>query len=51
MPSLATKRSLIAGDPTAHIEGVHQIAVVIKAGHVYDPAQIEAALGIAARHQ
>ena len=40
---------LIDGDPTAHIEDVHKIAVVIKGGHVYDPAQIEAALGIAPR--
>ncbi|HEV7443371.1 MAG TPA: amidohydrolase family protein, partial [Steroidobacteraceae bacterium] len=42
---------LIDGDPTAHIEDVHKIAVVIKGGHVYDPAQIEAALGIAPRAQ
>jgi len=42
---------LIDGDPTAHIDDVHRIAVVIKGGHVYDPAQIEAALGIAPRHQ
>ena len=42
---------LIDGDPTAHIEDVHKIAVVIKGGHVYDPAQIEAALGIAPRGQ
>jgi imidazolonepropionase-like amidohydrolase len=42
---------LIGGDPTAHIEDVHKIAVVIKGGHVYDPAQIEAALGIAPRAQ
>jgi imidazolonepropionase-like amidohydrolase len=40
---------LIDGDPTAHIEDVHKIAVVIKGGHVYDPAQIETALGIAPR--
>jgi imidazolonepropionase-like amidohydrolase len=40
---------LIDGDPTANIEDVHKIAVVIKGGHVYDPAQIEAALGIAPR--
>jgi imidazolonepropionase-like amidohydrolase len=40
---------LIDGDPTAHIEDVHKIAVVIKGGHVYDPAQIEAELGIAPR--
>jgi hypothetical protein len=42
---------LIDGDPTAHIEDVHKIAVVIKGGRVYDPAQIEAALGIAPRRQ
>jgi imidazolonepropionase-like amidohydrolase len=42
---------LIDGDPTTHIEDVHKIAVVIKGGHVYDPAQIEAALGIAPRGQ
>lgn len=40
---------LIDGDPTAHIEDVHRIAVVIKGGRVFDPAQIEAALGIAPR--
>src|SRR3984893_9543919 len=40
---------LIDGDPTAHIEDVHKIAVVIKGGHVFDPAQIEAALGITPR--
>jgi imidazolonepropionase-like amidohydrolase len=42
---------LIEGDPTAHIEDVHMIAVVIKGGRVFDPAQIEAALGIAPRPQ
>jgi hypothetical protein len=41
---------LIDGDPTARIEDVHRIEVVIKGGHVYDPAQIEAALGIAPRN-
>jgi imidazolonepropionase-like amidohydrolase len=42
---------LIDGDPATHIEDVHKIALVIKGGHVYDPAQIEAALGIAPRGQ
>jgi hypothetical protein len=42
---------LIEGDPTAHIEDVHKIAMVIKGGRVFDPAQIEAALGIAPRPQ
>jgi len=40
---------LIDGDPTANIADVHKVVVVIKGGHVYDPAQIEAALGIAPR--
>ena len=38
---------LIDGDPTVHIEDIHKTALVIKGGHTYDPAQIEAALGIA----
>ena len=42
---------LVDGDPTTHIEDIHRIAVVIKGGHVYDPAQIEAALGIGPRGQ
>ena len=42
---------LIGGDPTEHIEDIHKIAVVIKSGHRYDPAQIEAALGIAPLRQ
>ncbi|MDB6105233.1 MAG: amidohydrolase family protein, partial [Gammaproteobacteria bacterium] len=42
---------LIDGDPTTHIEDVHKIARVIKGGHVYDPAQIEVALGISPRGQ
>lgn len=40
---------LIDGDPSTHIEDLHRIAVVIKGGHTYDPAKIEAALGIAPR--
>jgi imidazolonepropionase-like amidohydrolase len=40
---------LIDGDPTAHIEDIHKIAIVIKGGHIYRPAQIETALGIAPR--
>jgi imidazolonepropionase-like amidohydrolase len=41
---------LIDGDPTVHIEDVHKITTVIKGGRLYDPAQIETALGIAPRH-
>ncbi|MGH8140540.1 MAG: amidohydrolase family protein [Steroidobacteraceae bacterium] len=40
---------LIDGDPTARISDLHNIDLVIKGGHVYDPAQIEQALGIAPR--
>lgn len=42
---------LIDGDPAANIEDIRRIAVVIKGGNVYDPAKIEAALGISPRQQ
>jgi imidazolonepropionase-like amidohydrolase len=38
---------LVKGDPSVRIEDIHRITTVIKGGHVYDPGQIEAALGIA----
>jgi Amidohydrolase family len=41
---------LVNGDPSVRISDIHNIAVVIKSGHSYDPAQIEKALGIAPRH-
>jgi imidazolonepropionase-like amidohydrolase len=41
---------LVDGDPTSHISDIRNTALVIKGGHVYDPAQIEQALGIAPRH-
>jgi imidazolonepropionase-like amidohydrolase len=40
---------LIEGDPTSRIGDIHKIVTVIKAGHVFDPAQIERSLGISAR--
>lgn len=40
---------LIDGDPTVHIEDIHKTAIVIKGGHIFRPAQIETALGIAPR--
>jgi imidazolonepropionase-like amidohydrolase len=40
---------LIDGDPTVHIEDIHKATIVMKGGHIYQPAQIEAALGIAPR--
>ena len=39
---------LIEGDPTVHIEDIHEATIVIKDGHVFHPAQIEKALGITA---
>jgi imidazolonepropionase-like amidohydrolase len=38
---------LIDGDPTKHIEDIHNATLVIKDGHVFHPAQIEQAMGIA----
>jgi imidazolonepropionase-like amidohydrolase len=38
---------LIDGDPTTHIEDIHKTTMVIKDGHVFHPAQIEQAMGIA----
>jgi Amidohydrolase family len=40
---------LVNGDPSAHITDIHRIAVVIKGGHLYDPARIEKALGLGPR--
>jgi imidazolonepropionase-like amidohydrolase len=42
---------LVKGDPSVRIEAVHRITTVIKGGRVYDPAQIEAALGITPARQ
>jgi imidazolonepropionase-like amidohydrolase len=38
---------LIDGDPSVHIADIDRIDVVMKGGKVYDPARIEASLGIA----
>jgi hypothetical protein len=40
---------LIDGDPTRDIAQVRRVDLVLKGGKVYDPAQIEAALGMAPR--
>jgi hypothetical protein len=40
---------LVDGDPAAHIEDLHNVALVIKGGRIYDPAHIERALGITPR--
>jgi hypothetical protein len=38
---------LIDGDPATRIEDMHKATIVIKDGHVFHPAQIEQAMGIA----
>ena len=40
---------LIDGDPSVRIEDIHNTALVVKGGRVYDPARIEHDLGIAPR--
>ena len=42
---------LINGDPTKNIHDVNKIVTVIKGGVVYDPAEIEKALGISPRQK
>jgi hypothetical protein len=37
---------LVDGDPSAHIEDLHHITLVMKDGHTFDPAKIEQAMGI-----
>jgi imidazolonepropionase-like amidohydrolase len=40
---------LVDGDPSHRIEDIHRIWLVMKDGHLFDPQQIETALGIAPR--
>jgi imidazolonepropionase-like amidohydrolase len=40
---------LVDGDPTHRIEDIHRVSLVMKDGHLFDPRQIETALGIAPR--
>jgi hypothetical protein len=40
---------LVDGDPSVRIADIHKITTVIKGGHVYDPVQMETALGIMPR--
>ncbi|MCQ4165574.1 amidohydrolase family protein [Tahibacter harae] len=40
---------LVDGDPTQRIEDIRRVRLVMKGGTLYEPARIEAALGIAAR--
>jgi imidazolonepropionase-like amidohydrolase len=40
---------LVDGDPTANISDINKLHTVIKGGKVFDPARIEAALGITPR--
>jgi Amidohydrolase family len=40
---------LVEGDPSVRISDLHRITLVMKEGHVFDPQQIEKALGISPR--
>jgi imidazolonepropionase-like amidohydrolase len=40
---------LVDGDPTVRMTDIHHIALVMKSGHIFDPAGIEKASGIAPR--
>jgi imidazolonepropionase-like amidohydrolase len=40
---------LVDGDPSLHIADLHRTTLVMKEGHVFDPQQIEKALGISPR--
>jgi Amidohydrolase family len=40
---------LIDGDPSVRISDLHRVTLVMKEGHVFDPQQIEKALGIGPR--
>lgn len=40
---------LVDGDPVQRIEDIRRVSLVMKGGTLYDPARIEAALGIAPR--
>jgi predicted amidohydrolase YtcJ len=40
---------LVDGDPSTQIADINEATLVVKGGHIYDPARIEQALGIAPR--
>jgi imidazolonepropionase-like amidohydrolase len=40
---------LVEGDPSTKITDIHRITLVMKSGRIFDPARIEAALGLAPR--
>ena len=40
---------LVDGDPSVRISDLHRVTLVMKEGHVFDPQQIEKALGISPR--
>ena len=40
---------LVDGDPTVHVSDLHRLSLVIKAGRMYDPVQVEQSLGITPR--
>jgi hypothetical protein len=40
---------LVDGDPSVRISDLHRVTLVMKEGHVFDPQQVEKALGISPR--
>ena len=42
---------LVDGDPSVRMADIDHVDLVMKGGKVYDPARIEAALGIAPAHR
>ncbi len=49
VPGKLADMILVNGDPSAHIGELRQVELVIKDGKLFEPAHIEAALGIAPR--
>ena len=49
VPGKLADMILVNGDPSAHVAELRQVELVIKDGKLFDPAHIEAALGIAPR--
>ncbi len=46
-PGKLADLDLIAGDPVANISNVRNVVLTVKDGNLYDPAELDAALGIA----
>jgi imidazolonepropionase-like amidohydrolase len=49
VPGKLADLDLIAGDPIANISNVRNVVLTVKDGNLYNPAELDAALGIAPR--